>query len=43
MVDYLQHAAKFTVSGTDSHDSGFVPTRDWVLCVLKHQWSCQPL
>ena len=42
MVDYLQHAAKFSVSGTDSHETGFVPTRDWVLCILKHQWSCQP-
>jgi lipopolysaccharide transport system ATP-binding protein len=42
MVDYLQHAAKFNVSGTDSHETGFVPTRDWVLCVIKQQWSCQP-
>jgi len=42
MVDYLQHATKFTVSSTDSHGGGFVPTRDWVLCILPHQWSCQP-
>jgi lipopolysaccharide transport system ATP-binding protein len=40
-VDYLQHAANFTVSATDGHEEGFVPTRDWVLCVLKHQWSFQ--
>jgi lipopolysaccharide transport system ATP-binding protein len=41
MVDYLQHAANFTVSATDGHEEGFVPTRDWVLCLLKHQWSSQ--
>ena len=40
-VDYLQHAANFTVSATDGHGEGFVPTREWVLCVLKHQWSFQ--
>jgi lipopolysaccharide transport system ATP-binding protein len=40
-VDYLQHAATFTVSATDGHAEGFVPSREWVLCVLKQQWSFQ--
>jgi lipopolysaccharide transport system ATP-binding protein len=40
-VDYLQHAANFTVSATAGHGEGFAPTREWVLCVLKHQWSFQ--
>ena len=40
-VDYLQHAANFTVSATDGHAEGFVPSREWVLCLLKHQWSFQ--
>jgi hypothetical protein len=38
MADYIQYAVWFDVEAEDIHGSGKVPGRDWVLCVLPHQW-----
>ena len=37
--DYIQHAANFDVELDDSHGIGSLPTRDWVICLLKNKWS----
>jgi lipopolysaccharide transport system ATP-binding protein len=39
MADYLQHAARFDIEAEDVYGSGKTPPRDWVLCILKHEWS----
>ena len=38
-TDYIQHAAYFDVEAEDLYGSGKIPPRDWVLCILGHQWS----
>lgn len=37
-ADYLTRAGYFDVEAEDIFGTGALPTRDWVLCVLKHQW-----
>jgi len=39
MVDYVQHAGSFDTNADDSYASGKMPSRDWVICVLRHEWS----
>ncbi|UBF24680.1 ABC transporter ATP-binding protein [Kovacikia minuta CCNUW1] len=39
MADYIQYAAQFDVEFGDIYESGKVPPRSWVMCVLKHEWS----
>jgi lipopolysaccharide transport system ATP-binding protein len=39
MADYVQYAGVFDLEADDVYGSGKVPSRDWVICVLKHQWS----
>jgi lipopolysaccharide transport system ATP-binding protein len=39
MADYIQQAAYFDVEAEDVHGSGKIPTRDWMLCVVKHEWA----
>jgi lipopolysaccharide transport system ATP-binding protein len=41
MADYLQHAATFEVAAPEVGGGASVPSREWVLCVLKHEWSCE--
>lgn len=38
-ADYIQYAANFDVELDDSHGLGSLPTRDWVICLLKNKWS----
>ena len=38
VADYVEHAGEFDVEADDVYGSGKVPSRDWVLCVLKHEW-----
>lgn len=37
-TDYLPYAGSFDVEADDIFGSGKLPPRDWVLCLLKHQW-----
>jgi lipopolysaccharide transport system ATP-binding protein len=39
MADYIQYAGYFDVEAEDVYGSGKIPPRDWVLCVLRHEWS----
>ena len=39
MNDYVQSAARFTVETEDVFGTGKIAPRDWVLCVLKNQWT----
>jgi lipopolysaccharide transport system ATP-binding protein len=38
MADHIQHAAAFEVCADQSGGAG-APSREWVLCTLKHRWS----
>jgi len=38
VADYVQQAAVFDVEPDDFHGSGKLPGRDWVFCLLKHEW-----
>ncbi|HJW91419.1 MAG TPA: ABC transporter ATP-binding protein [Anaerolineales bacterium] len=38
-ADYIQHAAFFDVEPRDIDGTGKVPERNWMLTVIKHQWS----
>jgi lipopolysaccharide transport system ATP-binding protein len=37
-ADYVPHAGYFDIVTDDVFGSGMVPTRDWVLGILDHQW-----
>lgn len=39
MNDYVQSAARFIVEAEDVFGTGKIAPRDWVLCVLKNQWT----
>lgn len=39
LVDYIQYAGDFDVEAEDVYGSGKIPSRDWVLCLLRHKWS----
>ena len=39
MADYIQNALTFDICPTDVYGTGKVPGRDWVLCVVKHDWT----
>jgi lipopolysaccharide transport system ATP-binding protein len=39
LTDYVEHAAAFDVVAADPYGSGQVPGREWVLCLLDHEWS----
>jgi lipopolysaccharide transport system ATP-binding protein len=39
MVDYVQYAGYFDVEAEDVYGSGKIATRDWVMCILRHEWS----
>ncbi len=38
IADYIQYAASFDVEVEDVYGSGKMPTRNWVLCILRHRW-----
>jgi lipopolysaccharide transport system ATP-binding protein len=39
LADHIEQAATFDVEPDEFYRTGRVPPRDWVLCLLKHQWS----
>jgi lipopolysaccharide transport system ATP-binding protein len=39
LADHVEYAAEFQVEVEDVYGSGKLPTRDWVLCLLNHNWS----
>lgn len=39
IADYIEQAASFDVEPDDFYGTGRMPTRDWVLCLLKHRWA----
>jgi lipopolysaccharide transport system ATP-binding protein len=41
-TDYVTRAAGFDVEAQDLEGSGKIPTRDWVLCLLRNTWSLEP-
>jgi lipopolysaccharide transport system ATP-binding protein len=38
MADYVQRASTFDIEEVDFYGSGKQPSRDWVVCLLKHEW-----
>jgi len=38
VADYVPYAGHFDVEADDVYGSGKVPSRNWTLCVLKHEW-----
>jgi lipopolysaccharide transport system ATP-binding protein len=38
-ADYIQHAAFFDVEPKDIEGTGKLPERNWMLTVIKHEWS----
>jgi lipopolysaccharide transport system ATP-binding protein len=38
-ADYIKQAAYFDVEADDLYGSGKIPHREWVMCILRHQWS----
>ena len=39
MADHIEQAASFDVEADEFYRTGRVPAREWVLCLLQHQWS----
>ena len=39
MLDYIQNAAYINVQAEDFYGTGNIPSRSWVLFLLKHHWS----
>jgi len=39
LADHIEQAASFDVEADEFYATGRVPSREWVLCLLKHQWS----
>jgi lipopolysaccharide transport system ATP-binding protein len=39
VADYIQCAANFDVEADGSYGFGNIPTREWVLCLLRNKWS----
>ena len=37
-ADYVPYAGYFDIEVDDIFGSGMMPERDWVMCVLRHQW-----
>lgn len=42
LADHIAQAGVFDVEPDSSHKTGKLPTRDWVLCLLKNQWTNDP-
>jgi lipopolysaccharide transport system ATP-binding protein len=38
-ADYIQHAANFDVEVDNAHGLKNLPSRDWVMCLLRNKWS----
>jgi lipopolysaccharide transport system ATP-binding protein len=38
MADHIERATSFDVEADQFYESGRVPSRDWVLCLLRHNW-----
>ncbi|HEY3602141.1 MAG TPA: ABC transporter ATP-binding protein [Chthoniobacterales bacterium] len=43
MADHVEQATSFDVEADEFYSTGRVPAREWVLCLLQHQWSWQEL
>jgi homopolymeric O-antigen transport system ATP-binding protein len=41
MADHIEQAASFDVEADEFYRTGRVPSREWVLCLLHHQWSLE--
>ncbi len=41
MADYIQYAGHFDVEVDDQYGSAKIPPRDWVLCLLRQNWSSE--
>ncbi len=39
LADHIEQAASFDVEADQFYSTGRVPPREWVLCLLQHQWS----
>ncbi len=39
LADHIVQAASFDVEADEFYQTGRVPPREWVLCLLQHQWS----
>jgi lipopolysaccharide transport system ATP-binding protein len=39
MADHIEQAASFDVEADEFYRTGRMPSREWVLCLLQHQWS----
>jgi lipopolysaccharide transport system ATP-binding protein len=39
MADHIEQAASFDVEADEFYRTGRVPAREWVLCLLQHQWT----
>jgi lipopolysaccharide transport system ATP-binding protein len=39
LADHIEQAASFDVEADEFYSTGRVPPREWVLCLLKHQWA----
>src|SRR5207247_11226942 len=42
-ADWVDDAASFDVEADDFYGSGRIPNRDWVLCVIPHEWRAEDL
>ncbi|HEX4667115.1 MAG TPA: ABC transporter ATP-binding protein [Chthoniobacterales bacterium] len=41
MADHVEQATSFDVEADEFYQTGRMPPREWVLCLLQHQWSLQ--
>ena len=39
MADHIEQAASFDVEADEFYSTGRIPSREWVMCLLKHKWS----
>jgi lipopolysaccharide transport system ATP-binding protein len=39
MADHIERAVSFDVEADEFYQTGRVPPRDWVLCLLQHKWN----
>ncbi len=39
LADHIERATSFDVEADEFYRSGRIPSRDWVLCLLRHNWS----
>jgi lipopolysaccharide transport system ATP-binding protein len=38
MADHIERATSFDVEADEFYRTGRIPSRDWVLCLLRHEW-----